>query len=112
MTTGGIRATLPLTAPLARDEVRNIGIAAIRRATGDPALRIEFKLDVDPDDRSQYSFRLYFPTVEAWRAASTRMLEITDAVMADLSMRNDDHFPFIWLLSDGSWAFERNAAAE
>lgn len=40
------------------------------------------------------------------------MLELTDAVMADLSARDDDSFPFIWLLSDGSWTFGRDAAAE
>lgn len=99
-------------ARLTLDEVRDIGTAAIRRVTGDPSLKIAFKLDFDRDDEPQYSFRLHLPTVEAWRNASERIVEITDAVMTDLSARDDDNFPFVWLLSDGSWTFGQDAAAE
>ena len=99
-------------ADLALDEVRNIGIAAIRRVMGDSSLKIDFRLDFDRDDRPEYSFRLYLPTPEAWQDASDRIFEITDAVMAELVKRDDDHFPFVWLLSDGSWTFGRDAAAE
>lgn len=99
-------------ADLALDEVRDIGIAAIRRVVGDPSLRVEFRLDLDRDDRPEYSFRLYLPTPEAWRDASARISAITDTVMEDLSSRGDDSFPFVWLLSDGTWTFGRDAAAE
>lgn len=99
-------------ARLTLDEVKDIGIAAIRRVIGAPMLRIDFKLDFDREDRPEYSFRLYLPTPEAWRDASDRISQITNAVMADLAMRGDDSFPFVWLLSDGSWTFGRDAAAE
>lgn len=99
-------------ARLTHDELRDIGTAAIRRVIGDPSLKIEFKLDFDREDNPEYSFRLYLPTPEAWRDASTRISQITDAVMADLTVRGDDGFPFVWLLSDGSWTFRRDAAAE
>lgn len=94
------------------DEVRDIGVAAIRRATGDASLNIDFILDFDREERPEYSFRLHLPTPEAWRDASNRIMEITDAVMADLAVRGDDNFPFVWLLSDGSWTFGRDAAAQ
>lgn len=99
-------------ARLSLDEVRDIGTAAIRRVLGDTSLKVEFKLDFDRDDRPEYSFRLYLPTPEAWRDASDGIFRITEAVMADLAMRGDDSFPFIWLLSDGSWTFGRDIAAE
>lgn len=91
--------------------VRDIGTAAVRRVVGDNSLRVEFRLDYDRDDRPEYSFRLLLPTPEAWRDASNHILEITDAVMEELTRRGDDSFPFIWLLSDGSWTFGRDAAA-
>ena len=72
-------------ADLALDEVRDIGIAAIRRVVGDPSLRVEFRLDLDRDDRPEYSFLLFLPTPEAWRDASARISAITDTVMEDLS---------------------------
>ena len=97
---------------LSLDEVRDIGTAAIRRVIGDPSLKIEFKLFFDRDDKPEYSFRLYLPTPEAWRDASARISEITEAVMVDLALRDDDNFPFVWLLSNGSWTFGRDVAAE
>ena len=97
---------------LTLDEVEGIGVAAIRHVTGDPSLKIEFRLDFDRDDRPEYSFRLHLPTPEAWRDASDRITQITDAVMMALDARGDDSFPFVWLLSDGSWTFGRDAAAE
>ena len=99
-------------AGLALNEVRDIGVAAIRRVIGDPSLKIEFKLHFDREDRPEYSFRLYLPTPEAWRDASARISQITEAVMTDLALRGDDGFPFVWLLSDDSWSFGRDAAAE
>lgn len=112
MTPGGIRATLPPLSGLTLDEVGDIGIAAIRQVIGDPSLKIEFRLDFDRDEKPEYSFRLHLPTPEAWRDASDRIFQITEAVMADLARRGDDSFPFVWLLSDGSWTFGRDAAAE
>ena len=99
-------------ADLALDDVRDIGIAAIRRVMGDSSLKIDFRLDFDRDDRPEYSFRLYLPTPKAWQDASDRIFEITDAVMANLTVWGDNNFPFVWLLSDGSWTFGRDVAAE
>ncbi len=99
-------------ARLTHDDLRDIGTAAIRRVIGDTFTSLDLDYELDLDEKLAYRITLQFPTEASWRTASARMFEMTDAVMADLSSREDEHFPFIRLLSDGNWTIGRDVAAE
>ena len=99
-------------AGLTLDEVKDIGTAAIRRVIGDTFTTIEVALDLDSEGRAAYRFTIRFPTEESWRRASAHQAAVNGAIIDALHQHDDERFPFIRILSDGGWTFERPVAAE
>lgn len=99
-------------ATLTLDEVRTIGIAAIRRVIGDTFTDVEVGYELQADDRVAHLFTLRFASEASWRHALALMSRMMGGVMDDLFARGDEQFAFIRILSDGSWDFRRDAAAE
>lgn len=57
-------------ADLTLDEVRDIGIAAIRRVIGDTFTEVEADIRPDFEGRAAYFFEIQFPTEKDWWHAS------------------------------------------
>ena len=99
-------------ADLTLDEVRDIGIAAIRRVIGETFTDAAVHAEQDWLDRETYVFTFRFPSETAWQAASHLAVRMITAIIDDLWERGDARFPHVRLLSDGSWTARQNAAAE
>ncbi|WP_237477309.1 hypothetical protein [Lichenibacterium dinghuense] len=97
---------------LKRDELRALGITAIRRVIGDAFERLDAEAGPDFEGKGAYHFTITFHTEADWRRASALQAEITTAIIDDLDAREDEHFPFVRIKSDGTWTFARSAAAE
>lgn len=97
---------------LNRDDLEKLGEAAIRRVIGDGFARLQADAGPDFEGKGAYHFEVAFGTEADWRRASPRQAEMTRAIIDDLDRIGDEHFPFLRIKSDGSWAFSRDAATE
>ncbi len=99
-------------ANLKRDELRNLGEAAIRRVIGETFVDVQAEIGPDFEGKGAYHFTIVFGTQADWRHASALQAEMTRAIIDDLDGREDERFPFVSIKSDGTWTFVRDAAAE
>jgi hypothetical protein len=97
---------------MTREELEALGNAAIRRVIGDSFKRVVGEAGPDFEGRGAYHFTVVFHTEDDWRRASLMQAEMTRAIIDDLDRRGDEHFPFVRIISDGTWTFALNAAAE
>ena len=97
---------------LKRDELKNLGEAAIRRVLGNRFTDVQADAGPDFEGKGAYHFELIFHTEAEWRHASLLQAEITRAIIDDLDRVGDEHFPFVRIKSDGTWTFAHDAAAE
>ena len=99
-------------ADLALDEVRDIGIAAIRRVIGDTFSDVDVHAEQDWLDREILVFTLCFSSQATWQAASNSAVRLMTAIIDGLWEEGDARFTHVRLLSDGGWALAEDAAAE
>ena len=99
-------------AGLTQDEVKDIGVAAIRRVIGDTFVDLELGFTLGAEDQAYYLFTLRFPSEGAWRHAVSLSSKMSLAISDELWGKGDGMMAFTRLLSDGSWDFRRDAAAE
>lgn len=97
---------------LKRDELRALGITAIRRVIGDAFERLDAEAGPDFEGKEAYHFTITFHTEADWRRASGLQAEMTRAIIDDLDAKEDGRFPFLQIKSDGTWTFAHHAAAE
>lgn len=95
-----------------RDELKALGETAIRRVIGDTFADVQADAGPDFAGRGAYHFTVLFDTEANWRHASARQAEMTRAIIDDLDRKEDEHFPFVSIESNGTWTFTRDAAAE
>ena len=95
-----------------RDELKALGEDAIRRVIGDDFTDMDADVGPDFEGRGAYLFTIRFSTEETWRRASALQAKMSGAIIDALHHRGDEHFPFIRIMSDGSWTFRCDAAAE
>ena len=99
-------------AGLALDDVRDIGITAVRRVIGDTFSDVDVHAEQGWLNGEVLVFTLRLSSQATWQAASDSAVRLMTAIIDGLWEKGDARFPHVRLLSDGGWALARDAAAE